>query len=157
MKMTTRIESTNNVQAQRPGTAMALVRTTLLAMTASSAANVVLYAGAGLLIPSVTAWPGAGIGQIIGATIVYLLIGTVVCALLARFSSRPHRLFLTLATAGLVLSMWLPLGAALGYGAPDVAAPGVATAVALGLMHVASYVISVPLYTQYLAGNHSTN
>jgi hypothetical protein len=154
MNMATRIETTHDAQTRQPGSVKSLLWASLLAMTASSAANVALYTAVGLLVPSVTAWPGAGPEQIIGATIVYLLIGTVVCALLARYSSRPRRHFWTLATAGLVLSLWLPLGAALGYGAPNVPAPNTATAITLGLMHVVSYIISVPLYMKFLSRNH---
>jgi len=115
-------------------------------MALTTVANLGLYAAAGAIFPQVTAWPGAGIGQIIGANIVYLFIGTIVFALIVRFSSRPARHYWIVATIGLLLSLGLPIGAGFGYGAPGAPPADVATAVTLSLMHVISYAISVPLF-----------
>ena len=103
--------------------------------------------------PKVTAWEGAGIGQIIGANIVYLLIGTLVFGLTARFSSQPARHYRIIATVGLILSLWLPLSATLGYGTLGVPLASATTAVILSLMHVITYAISVPLFIRYILGN----
>ena len=119
-----------------------------LAMLAASAVNLGLYAAIGRLIPEVAAWPGAGPTQIIGATVVYLLIGTVVFALTARFARRPARTYTILATIGLLLSLFMPLSAGFGFGAPGAPTPDVATVATLSLMHVAAYAISVPMFNR---------
>ena len=125
-----------------------LVWVSPLAMLVSAVANLGLYAVAGIVFPEVTAWSGAGAGQIIGANVVYLLIGSVVFALVARFSRSPARHYLIVATIGLLLSLALPIGAAFGYGAPGAPPASVATAVTLSLMHVVSYAISVPMFNR---------
>jgi hypothetical protein len=86
------------------------------------------------------------VGQIIGATIVYLLIGTAVFALIARFSSRPARHYLIVATIALLLSLALPISAGFGDGASAAPVATVATVITLSLMHVVSYIISVTLF-----------
>jgi hypothetical protein len=135
--MTTKIAG---IQEQQPSRSVLknLLWVTPLAMFAGAAANLGLYAAAGRLYPEVTAWSGAGPGQIVGANIVYLFIGTIVFALVARFSSRPARHYWIVATVGLLLSLGLPISV--------VPAAGVATAVTLSLMHVVSFAISVPLF-----------
>ena len=144
--MTTKIEGMQTEQQSQPVRLRKLLWVTPLAMLATSAANLALYFVAGSIFPAVDAWTGAGPSQIIGATVVYLTIGAIVLAIIARLSSQPARHFRIVATIGLVLSMFLPLSAWLGYGAAGVPAPGAATAITLGLMHVVAYVISVPLF-----------
>ena len=118
-----------------------------LAILTASVANLGLYALAGSLFPEVTAWAGAGVGQIVGATIVYLLIGTLVFAVVAKLSARPARNYLIVATVGLLLSLALPIGAVFGMGTPPGTPPAEGiTAVILSLMHVVTYAISVPLF-----------
>ena len=143
--MTANIEAIQEVRPLR-STLRSLLWVSPLAMLLASAANLALYAAVSRFFPAVSAWSGAGPGQIIGATIVYLFFGTLIFALVARFSSRPARHFLIIATVGLLLSLWLPASAALGFGPPGVPAPGVVTAVTLSLMHIISYMISVPLF-----------
>lgn len=143
--MTTRTELTQTEQTPA-GRLGRLIRTSLLAIFLSAAANLGLYYAAGILFPEVTAWPGAGPGQIVGAGFVYLGIGALVFALIDRFSSRPGRLFLIVATFGLLLSLWLPISAAFGYGPPGTPPASVPTAVTLSLMHLVSYAVSVPLF-----------
>ncbi len=143
--MTTKIELTQETQPAR-SPLRKLLWVSPLAMALTTVANLGLYAAAGAIFPQVTAWPGAGIGQIIGANIVYLFIGTIVFALIVRFSSRPARHYWIVATIGLLLSLGLPIGAGFGYGAPGAPPADVATAVTLSLMHVISYAISVPLF-----------
>lgn len=117
-----------------------------LAIALSTLANLALYALASTLIPEVGAWPGAGISQIIGATIVYLTVGTIAFAIIRRFSNHPARHYLIVATIGLLLSLALPISAGFGYAAPGAPPASLATVIILSLMHVISYAISVPLY-----------
>lgn len=119
-----------------------------LAVVTSAIANLGLYAASGALFPAVTAWPGAGVGQIVGASGVYLFIGAIVFALTARLAARPARTYATVATVGLLLSMVLPMGAGFGYGAPGAPPAGLATVITLCLMHVVSYAISVPMFNR---------
>jgi hypothetical protein len=144
--MTTQTEITHETQRSRNSSSK-LLWVSPLAMAVATAANLVLYTIAGSLLPEVAIWPGAGVPQIVGATIVYLLIGTVVFALVNRFSARPARHFLIIATIGLFLSLALPIAAVFGYGTPPGTPPAsVATAVTLSLMHVLTYAISVPMF-----------
>jgi hypothetical protein len=143
--MSTQITATSPTEA--PQSAFhRLVLTSLGAMLLAGAANLVLYAVAGRFFPQVAAWPGAGPGQIIGATVVYLFLGTIVFAVINRWSSRPARTYLLVASAALLLSLALPIAAGFGYAAPSVPQPGTATVVTLSLMHVLAYAISVPMF-----------
>ncbi len=117
-----------------------------LVILTSTVANLGLYAAAGSYFPAVTAWTGASWEQVIGANIVYLLIGTGVFAAVTRLSSCPVRHFLMIATISLLLSLALPIAAGFGYGPPDTLPADLATVVTLCLMHLLSYVISVPLF-----------
>ena len=123
-----------------------IIWTSLLTMLAATAANLGLYYAAGILFPEVTAWPGAGAGQIVGANVVYLLLGTVVFAATIRLSPRPVHHYLILASIGLLLSLTLPISAGFGYGSPGTPPAGVATIITLSLMHIVSYAISVPMF-----------
>lgn len=136
------------LQTTPRGSALRLLWVAPLAMVAASAANLGLYAAAGRLNPSVTAWPGAGPGQIVGATVVYLLLGALALAAIARFARNPARVYVAVATVGLLLSLALPLAAGLGYGAPGAPPANGATALTLSLMHVLAYAISVPMYVR---------
>ncbi len=123
-----------------------LIKVTLPAMLAATAANLGLYYAAGILFPKVTAWPGAGAGQIAGATFVYLFIGAVAFAVITRISSKPALHYLILATVGLLFSLGLPIAAGLGYAAPGTPPADTATVITLSLMHMMSFAISVPLF-----------
>lgn len=149
--MTTKIEMTRESQASRSSLSK-LLWVSPLAMALATVANLGLYAVAGALFPQVTAWPGAGIGQIIGANIAYLFVGTLVFALIVRFSSRPARHYWIVATIGLLLSLVLPISAGFGAGASGAPPAGLATVVTLSLMHVVSYAISVPLFIRQVLG-----
>lgn len=146
--MTTNIEYTPATQTSR-STLSRLLWLAPLAMAAATVANLGLYALAGSLLPEVAAWPGAGPAHIVGANVVYLLIGAAALAVLARISANPARHYLIVASVGLALSLALPISAGLGYGAPGAPPAGVATVITLSLMHVVSYAISVPLYIRY--------
>lgn len=143
--MTTKIELAQEAHATRSPLSK-LLWVSPLAMAAATVANLGLYAAAGTLFPQVAAWPGASAGQIIGANIAYLFMGTIVFALIARFSSRPARYYRLVATIGLIFSLALPVAAGFGYAAPGVPPADVATVITLSLMHVVSYAISVPLF-----------
>jgi hypothetical protein len=145
--MSTQIEAVQNKQATN-SIMRKLVWVAPLAMLVATVVNFGLYVAAGSLFPEVTAWGGAGVGQIVGANIVYLLMGAVVFALVARFSRKPARHYLVLATVGLLLSLVMPISAGFGYGAPGAAIPSSATVVTLSLMHVVSYAISVPMFNR---------
>ena len=146
--MTTKIEMTPELQTSRSPLSK-LLWISPLAIAAATTANLILYAVAGALFPTVTAWSGASVGQIIGANIVYLLIGTAVFAIITRISSRPARHYLIVATIGLLLSLALPISAGFGYGAPSAPPADTATVITLSLMHIVSYAISVPLFIRY--------
>lgn len=147
--MTTKVELTRETQSSRSSLSK-LLWVSPLAMAVTAVANLGLYAVAGAVFPQVTAWPGAGIGQIIGANIAYLFMGTIVFALIVRFSSRPARHYWIVSTIGLLLSLGLPIGAGFGYGAPGAPPADVATVITLSLMHVVSYAISVPLFIRQI-------
>ena len=143
--MATQITSTSTPAAASPSTLRHLAWVSPLALLAATATNLGLYRAAGSFFPEVTAWPGAGAAQIIGANAVYLLLGTIVFALIAWKSSRPARHYLIVATIGLLLSLVLPISAGFGYGAPGMPTPGAATVVTLSLMHILTFAITVPL------------
>lgn len=119
-----------------------------LAMVASTVANLGLYSAAGALYPTVAKWAGASEGQVVGASIVYLLIGTVIFAVVSRRSQDPARTYWIVATIGLFLSLVMPITAGMGFGPPDVPPADMATVVTLSMMHVLSYAISVPLFVR---------
>lgn len=143
--MTTQINTSRNQQVVSTSISQ-LLWVSPLAMLTSTVANLGLYAAAGNLYPEVTAWTGVSQAQIIGANIVYLLIGTVIFAVVSRRSQRPARNYWIVATVGLLLSLVMPITAGMGYGPPDVPPAEVATVMTLSLMHVLSYAISVPLF-----------
>ena len=143
--MTTEINTIQQQQAAQP-TLSRMVWVTPLAMLTATVANLGLYAAAGEIVPEVTAWSGASQGQIIGANVVYLFIGASIFAAITRWSSRPVRHYLIVATIGLILSLIMPISAGMGYGPPEVPAASAATVITLSLMHVLSYVISVPMF-----------
>ena len=123
-----------------------LIWGTSLAMLVTTVANLGLYAAGGTLFPEVTAWPGASAGQIIGANVIYLLMAAVIFAVIIRFSLRPVRTYLVVATIGLLLSLVMPISAGFGYGPPNTPPADTATVIMLSLMHLLSFVISVPLF-----------
>lgn len=123
-----------------------LLWATPLAILISSIANLGLYAAAGSIASEVTAWSGAGEIQIISATFVYLTFGAITFVGVAQFSKNPARVYVRVATIGLLLSLFLPITAGLGYGDPSTATPTMATVITLCLMHVLTFILSVPLF-----------
>jgi hypothetical protein len=123
-----------------------LILVSPLAIATATAANLGLYAVIGYLFPHVTAWPGTGPVHIIIATIVYLSLATLVFAAVSRFSSRPARHYLIVATVSLLFSMGPPLSLGFGPGLPGVPPADPAIGITLGLMHVISYATSVPMF-----------
>lgn len=147
--MTTKIKLTQQVETPH-SPLRKLFWVSPLAIGVAAVANLSLYAAAGAISPQVTAWSGAGIGQIIGANIAYLFMGTIVFALIARYSPRPARHYWIIATVGLLLSLGLPIGAGFGYGTQGAPPASVATVVTLSLMHFVSYAINVPLFIRQI-------
>lgn len=144
--MTTNVKM--NLEKRTPNSMLSrLVGTSLAAMLAATAANFGLYYAAGILFPEVTAWPGAGPGQIAGASVVYLLIGAIAFAIVNRISSTPRRHYLIVATVGLLFSLVMPVSAGFGFGSPGTPSAGAAAVITLSLMHLVSFAISVPLFT----------
>ncbi len=143
--MTTQIDTLQN---NRTDAFTKLLWVTPLTMFIASIANLLLYFVVGSMIPSIGAWSGAGTTQIVVANIVYLLIGAVVLAIIARISSQPARHFHIVAYIGLAISMFLPLSAWMGNGAEGTSGPDTATAITLGLMHIVSFAICVPMFTR---------
>jgi hypothetical protein len=140
----------STVEQAPEGALIRLIWVTPLAILAATVANIGLYYAAGNLIPAVATWPASGPAQIAGANIVYLLNGAVILAASARLSSRPARHYLISASIGLLISLALPISAALGSGPPGTPPAGVATVITLSLMHIVSYAISVPLSIHYI-------
>lgn len=145
--MTAKMEFISEKQARKSALSQ-LIWVAPLAILTAAVANLGLYAAAGRLFPEVAAWSGAGPGQIVGANIVYLLLGTVVLAIIARMSSRPARHYLIAASIGLLISLVLPISAGFGYSAPGTPPAGAATVITLSLMHIVSYAISVFLFVR---------
>lgn len=131
-------QSTGNVYSR-------LIWVTPLVMIVTTIANLGLYAAAGALYPEVTTWPGAGPVEIVGASIVYLLIGAIVYAAVQRWSARPIRTYVIMATIGLIFSLWMPISVGLGFGPPGTMVASPATSITLSLMHILSYAITVPM------------
>lgn len=144
--MTTSTIQNKPKQSGKIGT---VLKTSAIAIGLSTVANLALYGVSGLINPAITQWGGAGAGQIVGANIIYLLVGTAVFLLVSKFSRRPAPTYWVVATVGLLGSLWLPASAALGQNLPAGAEPAsIATAIVLGLMHVISYAISTPLFVR---------
>lgn len=143
--MTARTKITRNAQSTGPVRGK-LIWPSLLAMATATAANLGLYAIVGTLFPHVATWKGTSPTHIIVATIVYLLLASLVFAATKRFSSRPARHYLIIATVSLLFSMGPPISLGFGPGLPGVPPAGPTIAITLGLMHVISYAISVPMF-----------
>jgi len=115
-------------------------------MSTSIAANLALYAIVGYLFPHVASWSGTSPMHIVFATIVYLLVATLVFAAFRRFSPRPARHYMIIATFSLIFSMGPPISLGFGPGLPGVPPADAVIGITLGLMHVISYAISVPMF-----------
>jgi len=143
--MTARTETTLN--SQTSGTIRGkLILASLLSMATAIAANLGLYALAGYLFPHVATWTGTSSTHVIVATIIYLTLATLVFAAVRRFSPRPARHYLIVATASLLFSMGPPISLGFGPGLPGVPPADPTIAITLGLMHIISYAISVPMF-----------
>lgn len=123
-----------------------LILASLLAMSTAAAVNLGLYAVTGYIFPHVAAWAGTSPTHIVVATIVYLLLATIVFAAVRRFSSRPAHRYLIISTVSLLFSMGPPISLGFGPGLPGVAPADAVIGITLGLMHIISYAISVPIF-----------
>jgi len=143
--MTAKTASSQNIQTS--GTVRGrLIWVSLLAMSTAIAANLGLYAVVGYIFPHVAAWPGTSPTHVIVATIVYLLLATLVFAAVRRFSPRPVRHYLIVATVSLLFSIGPPISLGFGPGLPGVPPADAAIGITLGLMHIVSFAISVPIF-----------
>ncbi len=123
-----------------------LVWVSLLAMSTATAANLGLYAIVGYQFSTVADWPGTSPIHIIGATIVYLLLATLIFAVVKRLSPHPERHYLIVATISLIISLGPPISLGFGPGLPGVPLADPIIGITLGLMHILSYAISVPMF-----------
>jgi hypothetical protein len=119
-----------------------------LTLVVATIANEVLYAIAAALIPSIGQWPMAGPFQIVVSTFAYLILGSIVFALVVRFSSRPVRTYWIAGTIALILSLALPISVGVGFVPPGLPVPDAATVVMLVSMHVVAFLITVSMFTQ---------
>jgi hypothetical protein len=119
-----------------------------LTLVAAIIADEILYAIAAALIPSIGQWPMAGPFQIILSTFAYLILGSIVFALVVRFSSRPVRTYWIAGTIALIVSLALPISAGAGFVPPGLPIPDTATVVTLAAMHVVAYLVTASMFTQ---------
>ena len=77
------------------------------------------------------------------STIVFVLIGTLVFAGITRFARRPVRTFQIVAVVALVLSLFSPITAGVGWSPFVTLQP--ATVAAMMAMHVAAGLVTIPL------------
>ncbi len=119
-----------------------------LTFVAATIANELLYAVATVLNPSIGQWPMAGPFQIVLSTFVYLLLGSIVFALVVRFSSRPARTYWIVGAIALILTLFLPISVGAGFVPPGIPVPDTATVVTLAAMHIVAYLITVTMFTR---------
>lgn len=145
--MTARTETPRNSQTSRTVRGR-LILASLLAMATATAANLGLYAVVGYFFPHVATWSGTSSTHVIVATIVYLSLATLVFAAVRRFSPRPARHYWIISTISLLLSIGPPVSLGFGPGLPGVPPADPTIGITLGLMHIISYAISVPMFTR---------
>jgi hypothetical protein len=119
-----------------------------LAMVVAIVANEIWYAIAAALSPSVGQWPGVGVVPIIISTVVYLVIASLVFAVVVRFSARPVRTYWIVATIALLISCAAPILARSGFGMPGLPPADTVSVIVLMIMHVIAFAISVPMITR---------
>ncbi len=119
-----------------------------LTLAVAIIADEILYAIAVALFPSIGQWPMAGPLQIVVSTFAYLILGSIVFALVVRFSSRPVRTYWIAGTIALIVSLALPISVGAGFVPPGLPVPDAATVVTMASMHVVAYLISVSMFTR---------
>src|SRR5688572_5269513 len=121
-----------------------------LAIAASIAANLAIYFVMHALFGVV--WqPMFTAAGVVGSTFAYLLLATIVFAIVARFSKRPVWLYQRIAIVALLLSFFAPISALMGMAAPpgiEATAAPLDTVITMLLTHIASYLISVNLFVR---------
>ena len=115
-----------------------------LAVLASVIANVLVSITAVALLCISPEFDPLHVGPVIGFTVVGVLGAVLVFALVARFSRRPVRLFRRIALVVLLLSFMPDLSL---LNASPYAGTTVQSVIALMLMHVVAWLISVSLLT----------
>ncbi|MFL5803782.1 MAG: DUF6069 family protein [Roseiflexaceae bacterium] len=128
---------------------------TLLAIAAASAANLVVYVIATALFEGPRRFTLLGPITIVVSTAVYLVVAAIVYALIGRFARRPIRLFRRVSVVALLLSLLLPISAAITLPAPD--APDAPTVVTLIVMHIIAAILTVGLFTTLARVTGDTN
>lgn len=121
-----------------------------LTIIVAVAANVALYIIANALF-GVEWLPIFTLSSVIGSTVIFLIIATLIFAAVARFSKRPLWLYRRIAVVALFLSFLMPLSALFGMAAPPDVNAGAApldTVITMLVMHVIAYAISVTLFTR---------
>jgi hypothetical protein len=121
-----------------------------LAIAASIAANLVIYFIMDALFG--VAWQPMFIApSVVGSTVAYLLVATIVFAIVARFAKRPVWLYQRIAIVALLLSFFAPISALMGMAAPpgvEASAAPLDTVVTMLLTHIAAYLISVNMFVR---------
>ncbi len=117
----------------------------LLAIVASSGANLLVYAIAVGLFAGPREFPMLSPGSVITSTAVYLTFAVIAYAVVGRFARRPIWLFRRIAVVALLLSFIMPISA--GAGMIVDAQADVATVLTLIIMHIVAAGISVSLLT----------
>ncbi|HYP40547.1 MAG TPA: DUF6069 family protein [Chloroflexia bacterium] len=128
-----------------------------LAMIVPAIANVIVreVAVAVGAVPAnleILQWPG-----IIGSTMIQVLLGVIVFAVIARFSRRPIWLFRVVAVVALLLSFSSPLMAAAGLTPIPGLSINASTVVSMMVMHVVAAVISVGILTTLARKKQATD
>lgn len=117
-----------------------------LAIVATIAANLIVYFVLDALF-GVEWQPMFTAAGVIGSSVMYLLMATVVFAVVARFAKRPIWLYQRIALGALILSLFPILSASMGM-IPDAGAAPLDTVITMVLMHVVSYAVSTLLFTR---------
>lgn len=139
-------QALNSSEASRPVGLLRLVRYGFFAVFAASIVNVlVLWASLGVFdFPSNFVGGPFGplaIGPVIINSAVAAIGATLVYGVIVRYSARPNRMFVIIATGALVLSFAMFL-------APDLADAPLRVFVVLAVMHVAAAVMIVNILTR---------
>lgn len=122
-----------------------------LAVLIASLVNLIWYYVASFLFPvSAEAAKGAvNEFSTIFATIAYWVIGLILFAIIARFSTRPITHFTILAVIALFISFIFPIGAAQGK-LPNGATLDTTMIIVLEIMHIIAAAVGLPLILRWV-------
>lgn len=125
-----------------------LLWVTPLTFVVAVLANEILYGTASALMPSIGQWPVAGPLQVLLGTLLYVILGSLVFALVFRFVPRPIRTYWIIATIALILSFTVPVSLGAGLGPSGVPIPDTSTVFTLVSIHIVTYLIIMSMVTQ---------